>query len=99
MLMCSIIVVFCVKQKTAYEMRISDWSSDVCCSDLDEALPGYFVAPTVFGAVTPDMTIAREEIFGPVLSVMPYRREEDAIAIANDTPYGLSAYVDRKRVG
>ncbi len=58
-----------------------------------EALPGYFIAPTVFGAVTPGMTIAREEIFGPVLSIMPYRREEDAIAIANDTPYGLSAYV------
>ena len=54
---------------------------------------GYYVRPTVFGGVTPDMTIAREEIFGPVLSVMPYEGEEQAIAIANDTVYGLAAYV------
>ncbi|WP_413990861.1 aldehyde dehydrogenase family protein [Labrys okinawensis] len=54
---------------------------------------GYYVRPTVFGGVTPDMTIAREEIFGPVLSVMPYKDEEEAIEIANDTVYGLAAYV------
>jgi aldehyde dehydrogenase (NAD+) len=54
---------------------------------------GYFVRPTVFGHVTNDMTIAREEIFGPVLSIIAYRDEDDAIAIANDTPYGLHAYV------
>ena len=54
---------------------------------------GYFVRPTVFGDVRNDMTIAREEIFGPVLSVIPYRDDDDAIAIANDTPYGLHAYV------
>jgi len=54
---------------------------------------GYYVRPTVFGHVTPDMTIAREEIFGPVLSIMPYGSEEEAIAIANDTVYGLAAYV------
>ena len=54
---------------------------------------GYFVAPTVFGDVTDTMTIAREEIFGPVLSIMAYKDEEDAIRIANDTPYGLSGYV------
>jgi len=54
---------------------------------------GYFVRPTVFGNVRNDMTIAREEIFGPVLSVLPYDSEEEAIAIANDTPYGLAAYV------
>ncbi len=54
---------------------------------------GYYVRPTVFGGVTPDMTIAREEIFGPVLSVIPYTDEEQAIAIANDTAYGLAAYV------
>ena len=54
---------------------------------------GYFVKPTVFGNVTNDMTIAREEIFGPVLSIMPYKDEEEAIRIANDTPYGLSSYV------
>ncbi len=54
---------------------------------------GYFVKPTVFGNVNNDMTIAREEIFGPVLSILPYESEEEAISIANDTPYGLSGYV------
>ena len=54
---------------------------------------GYYVKPTVFANVTNDMTIAREEIFGPVLSIIPYDDEDDAIDIANDTPYGLSGYV------
>jgi aldehyde dehydrogenase (NAD+) len=54
---------------------------------------GYFVQPTVFAHVTPGMTIAREEIFGPVLSILTYRSEVEAIAIANDTPYGLQHYV------
>ena len=54
---------------------------------------GYFARPTVFANVSNDMTIAREEIFGPVLSIIPYEDEDDAIRIANDTPYGLSGYV------
>ncbi len=54
---------------------------------------GYFVRPTVFANVTNDMTIAREEIFGPVLAMLPYDSEEEAIAQANDTVYGLSGYV------
>ena len=54
---------------------------------------GYYVRPTVFANVNNDMTIAREEIFGPVLVVIPYDDEEEAIRIANDTPYGLGAYV------
>jgi aldehyde dehydrogenase (NAD+) len=54
---------------------------------------GYYAKPTVFSNVTNDMTIAREEIFGPVLSILPYDDIEEAIRIANDTPYGLSAYV------
>lgn len=53
---------------------------------------GYFVRPTVFADVSNDMTIAREEIFGPVLSILPFETEEDAIAIANDTVYGLTNY-------
>jgi aldehyde dehydrogenase (NAD+) len=53
---------------------------------------GYFVRPTVFANVTNEMTIAQEEIFGPVLSMIPFETEEQAIQIANDTPYGLSAY-------
>jgi aldehyde dehydrogenase (NAD+) len=54
---------------------------------------GYFVRPTVFADVRNDMTIAREEIFGPVLCMIPYEDEEDAVRIANDTPYGLSGFV------
>ncbi|MEM5403405.1 aldehyde dehydrogenase family protein [Paraburkholderia unamae] len=54
---------------------------------------GYYVKPTVFSQVTPEMTIAREEIFGPVLSMMAYDSEDEAIAIANGTEYGLAAYV------
>ena len=54
---------------------------------------GYFVKPTVFANVSNDMTIAREEIFGPVLCLIGYDDIEDAVRIANDTPYGLSAYV------
>ena len=54
---------------------------------------GYFIRPTVFSGVNNEMTIAREEIFGPVLVMIPYETEEEAIAIANDTPYGLAGYV------
>jgi aldehyde dehydrogenase (NAD+) len=54
---------------------------------------GYFVKPTIFSNVRNDMTIAREEIFGPVLCILPYDNEEQAVQIANDTPYGLAAYV------
>lgn len=54
---------------------------------------GYYVKPTVFSGVNNDMTIAREEIFGPVLSIIPYEDDDDAVRIANDTPYGLSGYV------
>jgi aldehyde dehydrogenase (NAD+) len=54
---------------------------------------GYFVQPTVFSDVTPEMTIAREEIFGPVLAIMPYDDEEDAVRIANATSYGLAGGV------
>jgi aldehyde dehydrogenase (NAD+) len=54
---------------------------------------GYFVRPTIFSDVSNDMTIAREEIFGPVLSLIPYADENEAVEIANDTVYGLSAYV------
>jgi aldehyde dehydrogenase (NAD+) len=61
---------------------------------------GFFVKPTVFVAVAPEMTISREEIFGPVLAVIPYSTEEEALRIANDSPYGLGGYVfgrDRNR--
>jgi aldehyde dehydrogenase (NAD+) len=61
---------------------------------------GFFVRPTIFADVDPSMTIAVEEIFGPVLAVIPYDSVEDAISIANDSPYGLGGYVsgrDRER--
>lgn len=54
---------------------------------------GYFIRPTVFSGANNEMTIAREEIFGPVLTMIPYETEEEAIAIANDTVYGLAGYV------
>ena len=54
---------------------------------------GYYVKPTVFGNVNNQMTIAREEIFGPVLVVIPYETLDEAVTIANDTPYGLGAYI------
>ncbi len=54
---------------------------------------GYYARPTVFADVRNDMTIAREEIFGPVLCIIPYENEDDAVRIANDTPYGLSGFV------
>lgn len=56
-------------------------------------LPGYFIEPTVFQGVTPDMKIAREEIFGPVLGIMPMNSAEEALAVASDTDYGLHATV------
>ena len=54
---------------------------------------GWYVRPTIFADVNNSMRIAREEIFGPVLAIIPFDTEEDAVAIANDTPYGLAAYV------
>ncbi len=54
---------------------------------------GFYIQPTIFSDVTNDMTIAREEIFGPVLSILKYEDEDEAVEIANDTPYGLAGYV------
>ncbi len=59
---------------------------------------GYFVKPTIFADVTPDMRIAREEIFGPVLAILPYDTTDDAVYMANDTPYGLASYVQTSDV-
>jgi aldehyde dehydrogenase (NAD+) len=59
---------------------------------------GYFIRPTVFSGVNNDMTIAREEIFGPVLAMIPYDSEEEAIRVANDTPYGLAGYVQSEDI-
>ena len=64
----------------------------------DGLTSGYFVRPTVFANVTNDMTIAREEIFGPVLSIIGYTDDDDAVRIANDTVYGLAGYVSSNDV-
>ena len=62
----------------------------------DGVTKGYFVRPTVFADVKTGMTIEKEEIFGPVLCMMPFDDEAHAVRIANDTPYGLTNYVRRK---
>jgi aldehyde dehydrogenase (NAD+) len=59
---------------------------------------GYFVRPTIFANVKPEMTISREEIFGPVLSILPYKSEDEVIELANDTVYGLAGYVQSGNV-
>ena len=64
----------------------------------DSGLPGYFIEPAVFQGVTPDMKIAREEIFGPVLGIMPIESAEEALAVASDTEYGLHATVFTKDI-
>jgi len=75
------------------ERGIAEGAKLVCGGVESEHEAGYFVAPTVFSDVTPSMTIAQEEIFGPVLSIIPYDTEEEAIAIANDSDYGLAGGV------
>ena len=73
-----------------------DEGTEVVCGGVgrpDGIDTGYYVKPTIFGNVTNDMTIAREEVFGPVLAILPYDTDEEAVAIANDTVYGLAGYV------
>jgi aldehyde dehydrogenase (NAD+) len=80
----------------AYIQSAIDEGAHLVCGGLGrpEGLDkGFFIRPTVFSGVTPDMTIAREEIFGPVLAVMSYSTVDEAIEIANGTPYGLGGYV------
>ena len=64
--------------------------------DTPDTLDGYYINPTIFTDVTPDMTIAKEEVFGPVLSVIAFETIDEAIAIANDTEYGLTASYGHK---
>ena len=71
----------------------------VCGGDRPD-LPGYFIAPTLLADCTPDMHVVREEAFGPVIVIMPYGDEEEAVQLANDSDYGLYSYVfsgDTKR--
>ena len=81
--------------QTMIQAGIDEGAKLVCGGvDRPEGLDrGFFVRPTIFSEVSPSMRIAREEVFGPVLSIIPYRDEHEAIAIANDTVYGLGAHV------
>ncbi len=83
------------KVKDLIQKAIDEGTNLVCggIEKPDGCDKGYFVKPTVFSHVKNDMTIAREEVFGPVLSIIGYDSEAEAIRIANDTPYGLAAYV------
>ena len=75
------------------ESRRAQPSSSGAQGDQTISKKGFYVRPTIFANVNNEMTIAREEIFGPVLVMIPYKTEEEAVSIANDTPYGLSGYV------
>ena len=83
------------KVKRLIEIGVEEGATLVCGgTELPEGLDnGFFVKPTIFSNVTNDMTIAREEIFGPVLCMLSYETEDEAVSIANDTPYGLAGYV------
>ena len=83
------------KVKRLIDIGIEEGATLVCGgTDLPQGLEnGFFVKPTIFSNVTNDMTIAREEIFGPVLCMLSYQSEDEAVSIANDTPYGLAGYV------
>ena len=80
----------------SYIQKGMDEGAELLCGgpDAPAGLPkGYYVQPTIFGRVKPDSTIAQEEIFGPVLSIITYRDEDEAVKIANGTPYGLAGGV------
>ena len=83
------------KIQSLIETGVAEGAKVVCGGPgLPEGIErGYYVKPTVFSEVTNDMAIAEQEIFGPVLAMLPYDSEEEAIHIANDTPYGLAGYV------
>jgi acyl-CoA reductase-like NAD-dependent aldehyde dehydrogenase len=86
------------KQRTKVEDYIRQGKEAGATAVLDSVRPeglesGYYLSPTIFTGVTNDMTIAREEIFGPVISIIDYETEEEAVAIANDSEYGLAGTV------
>jgi len=83
------------KVKRLIDIGVEEGATLVCGgTDLPDGLnSGFFIKPTIFSDVTNDMTIAKEEIFGPVLCMLAYESEDEAVSIANDTPYGLAGYV------
>jgi phenylacetaldehyde dehydrogenase len=73
--------------------RARDEGAEIVAGGTEYDGPGYFVAPTVVAGVAPDMRIFRDEVFGPVVAVTPFDTEDEAVALANDTEYGLPAGV------
>jgi aldehyde dehydrogenase (NAD+) len=80
------------------DTAVAEGAVVACGGATDDQLGGYFIKPTVLTGVGPESTIVREEVFGPVLSAYPFTDEEQAVALANDTPFGLAAAVWTKDV-
>ncbi|MER8543853.1 aldehyde dehydrogenase family protein [Mesorhizobium sp. M1334] len=93
------------KARSAFEAGVwfkkgrSEGAKVVTGGNAHKSGKGYFIEPTIFDNVTPSMTIAREEIFGPVLSVITVANADEAVRVANDTPYGLAASVFSANLG
>ena len=79
--------------KADIDAAVAEGATLIAGGNIRAAKPGYFIEPTCFADVTGEMTIAREETFGPVLAVLAYEDEDDAVRIANDSPYGLSGEI------
>ena len=86
---------------SGYIQKARDEGAEIVCGGgrPENLKKGYFVEPTIFGGVRPDMTVAREEIFGPALSVLTFSDDDEALAMANDTIYGLAAGVFTRDIG
>ena len=86
---------------SGYIQKARDEGAEIVCGGgrPENMKKGYFVEPTIFGGVRPDMTVAREEIFGPALSVLTFSDDDEALAMANDTIYGLAAGVFTRDIG
>jgi aldehyde dehydrogenase (NAD+) len=82
-----------------YLRTAADEGATIACGgSADDSLGGFFIKPTVFTGVTPESTVVREEVFGPVLAALTFSTEEEALKLANDTPYGLAGAIWTKDI-